>query len=369
MPDANDHALWLICGGDATAAERIAEAGRLLAAGATPRHAAGPDRDTALHRAAAAGPLALVELLIRHGAKEWQEDGLGRKPLDRARAGAAADREAIAALLDRPVIRDPAFRAAVAAIHAGDLDGLRRLLALHPGLVRDRAIEPACYPRDYFRDPRLLWFVADNPTLVAAMPANSVALAAAIIDAGAERADLEYTLGLVMTSLPARRQGLQRPLMRLLLERGAAMPDDLRSVLAHHERDAVAALLEMGLALTAPIAAGMGRTAELPALLAAADRGQVDLALSLAVINRETAAARQCLEAGADPERPLAVHAHAWPVHEAALNDDVAMLELLVAHGARLDRRDTLWQGTPLGWARHCGKAAALAWLEAHGGA
>lgn len=305
-------------------------------------------------------------MLIRHGAKEWQEDAAGRKALDAARAGDAPDRDAIAGLLDRPVIRDPLFRAAVAAIHAGDLAGLRTLLAAHPGLVHARAREPDCYPQDYFRDPKLLWFVADNPNLIPVMPANSVELATAVIAAGAETADLSYTLMLVLTSLPARQQGLQRPLMAVLLRHGATVDDDaILKILGHGERDAIAGLREHGVPVTAPMAAGMGWVDRLPALLTGAAPETLHAALSMAVINREHAAARLCLQAGADPDRMLALHAHSTPAHQAALHDDVPMLELLAAHGARFDIRDTLWHGTPLGWAIHGGKAAARAWLEA----
>ena len=42
---------------------------------------------TALNAAASRGPLALVELLIRKGALEWQPDGKGRPPLVAARRG------------------------------------------------------------------------------------------------------------------------------------------------------------------------------------------------------------------------------------------------------------------------------------------
>ena len=154
----------------------LGEARRLLDAGASPREA--------LPVAAARGPLALVELLIRHGALEWAPDDAGRTPLDAARAGSAADRAAIVELLDRPVIRDPAFRAAVGAIHAGDRAALERLLDAEPRLLRERVREPSCYRdsgRDqYFLDPQLLWFVANNPRLVDAMPSNIVEITGAL---------------------------------------------------------------------------------------------------------------------------------------------------------------------------------------------
>src|SRR5207302_11487630 len=149
--------LWHACDADAPAARRIAVANLLLDAGASPRHA-GKDDMTALHAAARRGPRALVELLIRRGALGWQGDRRRKTALDYARAGTAADRAEIVALLDRPVIRDKRFRAAVDAIHAGNLAGLERLLDRHPELLHMRAIEPDCYPQDYFRDPRLFWF-------------------------------------------------------------------------------------------------------------------------------------------------------------------------------------------------------------------
>ena len=52
------------------------------------------------------------------------------------------------------------------------------------------------------------------------------------------------------------------------------------------------------------------------------------------------------------------------PLHQAAVNDDVPMLTLLVERGARLDTLDTLWRSTPLGWAVHTKKPAAEAYLR-----
>jgi hypothetical protein len=49
----------------------------------------------------------------------------------------------------------------------------------------------------------------------------------------------------------------------------------------------------------------------------------------------------------------MACPSHSTLVHQAALDGDVALLELLAAYGARLDIADTLWRATPLGWARH----------------
>jgi ankyrin repeat protein len=55
---------------------------------------------------------------------------------------------------------------------------------------------------------------------------------------------------------------------------------------------------------------------------------------------------------------------HSTALHQAALGEDVALIELLLERGARTDQRDTLWNGTPLEWAIHQGRTAARAVLE-----
>lgn len=71
------------------------------------------------------------------------------------------------------------------------------------------------------------------------------------------------------------------------------------------------------------------------------------------------------LEAGANPNRLSSHHTHSEPLHQAALHDNVEILAMLIAHGARLDAIDALWGGTPLGWAMHGGNDAAVAFLRA----
>ena len=62
----------------------------------------------------------------------------------------------------------PAMSVTVGAVHAGDVAALERLLDAEPRLLTDRIREPDCYRdsgRDqYFLDPKLFWFVANNPT-------------------------------------------------------------------------------------------------------------------------------------------------------------------------------------------------------------
>ena len=116
--------------------------------------------------------------------------------------------------------------------------------------------------------------------------------------------------------------------------------------------------------MSAPIAAALGADDVLRELLPSASRDDVQTAFGLAVINGHTNAARLALDAGADVDAYLPVHAHMTALHGAAQLDDAALIALLLSRGARADQRDTLWDATPLGWANHFGKAAARAALE-----
>jgi ankyrin repeat protein len=364
--DANSDAetpLMRVCAGDAVDADKLAVAGLLLNAGASPRR---EDKTwkTALHRAARYGPVGLVELLIRSGGMTWQTDRKGRAALEHARAGKARDRATIIELLARPVIRDPLFRAAVKAIHGGDETALNKLLDTHPHLLTVRAIEPDCYPRDYFRDPRLFWFIANNPTLMKKVPDNIGAIAQSMIARGIAQEDLDYTIELVMSAGAALGDKLVE-LTAVLLDGGARVtPQGILVTLAHWVLEPVRLLLARGAPMTPAIAASFGHTADLIQLLRSATAEERQDAFGLAVINRQVKAARACLDAGADVNAPLPVHKHSRALHQAAVNNDVPMLELLVARGADTTARDTLWNGTPLGWAAHNGKGQAVAFLR-----
>ncbi|MFM9850746.1 MAG: ankyrin repeat domain-containing protein [Hyphomicrobiaceae bacterium] len=356
--------LMRVCGSDADDARKIMVARLLLEAGGSPRQ---EDKNgtTALHLAARHGPLALVELLIRNGAFSWQADRRGRTALDYARAGKARERNEIMELLDRPVIRDPQFRAAVRAIHAGDEAALSALLDAHPDLLRRRPVEPDCYPRDYFRDPKLFWFIANNPTLMKSVPDNIAAIGRIMIARGVAQADLDYTLELVMTAGSALGGAKVAELTTLLLESGAkATPKAVLITLAHCLVAPIELLLSRGARLTAAMAAGLGRMAELERLLKRASAERRQEAFGLAVINKQVEAARLCLDAGADVNAFLPVHKHSMPLHQAALHNDVVMLRLLIERGADMEVRDTLWNGTPLGWAVHNRRVEAEAYFR-----
>jgi ankyrin repeat protein len=75
---------------------------------------------------------------------------------------------------------------------------------------------------------------------------------------------------------------------------------------------------------------------------------------------------RLLLDAGEDPNRfnPEGNHAHSTPLHQAVWSGHLDTVQLLVERGARLDTRDTLWQGTPLGWAEFGERTAIAEYLR-----
>jgi hypothetical protein len=197
------------------------------------------------------------------------------------------------------------------------------------------------------------------------MPDNMVAVAETMIARGVDKADLDYALELVMTSLPAREQGLQIPLIEQLMKAGAtATARAIDVTLAHWELAPIRALLQSGHPMTAPIAAALGRTDRLKDLLREASAAEIQNTFGMAVINRQNEAARLALDAGADVNGFLPVHAHSTALHQAAIDENLELMALLVERGARTDIADKLWSSTPFGWASHQGKTRAADYLK-----
>ncbi|HEY2296067.1 MAG TPA: ankyrin repeat domain-containing protein [Thermoanaerobaculia bacterium] len=262
-------------------------------------------------------------------------------------------------------IADPAFRRAVDLLDAGDADGLRAHLREHPGVVRQRVRFEG---GNYFGNPALLEFAAENPIRHGRLPANIIEVARVVLDAGAksDRSILESTLGLVASGRVARDCGVQMPLIDLLCDHGAGPNQAMLPALVHAEFAAVDALLRRGATLDLTVAAATGRLAEARQSLPAASPEERHRALALAAQHGHAGIVRLLLDAGEDPDRynPLGCHSHSTPLHQAALYGQEEVVRLLVERGARLDIKDILHQGTPLGWAEYAGRAAIAEYLR-----
>jgi len=262
-------------------------------------------------------------------------------------------------------IEDATFRRAVDYLEAGDVESLRAHLKAHPKLVREHVMLEG---GNYFRNPTLLEFIAENPIRRGTLKENIVEVAKVILDAGAKRdqAALNETLGLVCSGRVPRECRVQLPLIALLCGYGADPNSAILPALAHEEFEAANALIGCGARIEMPVAAGLGRIEDSRRLIASASADDRHRAFALASQVGHTAIVKLLLDAGEDPNRynPVGFHSHSTPLHQAAAAGHGEVVRLLVERGARLDAKDTLWQGTPAGWARHAGKTDIEEYLE-----
>ncbi|MBI3449847.1 MAG: ankyrin repeat domain-containing protein [Acidobacteria bacterium] len=245
---------------------------------------------------------------------------------------------------------------------------MRGHLASHPDLVRQRIVFEG---GNYFRDPTLLEFVAENPVRHDALPPNIVEVARTILDAGArlERRSIDSTLGLVCSGRVPRECGVQVPLIDLLCDAGADPEGAMAAALGHGEFEAVDALIRRGAKVDLAAAAAMGRLDDVRRALSAAGAALRHRALAWAAQFGHAEIVRMLLDAGEDPNRynPEGAHSHSTPLHQAALAGHMDVVRLLVERGARLDIEDSHHQGTPLGWAEHAGRTEVADYLRGRG--
>jgi ankyrin repeat protein len=268
------------------------------------------------------------------------------------------------------------FESAVEAVVNGDLAVLEGALRRDPTLVRARSERVCCFDRPVHR-ATLLHYVAANGVEAYRQktPANGVEIARTLLTAGAEPDALADMYGtecttmsmLVSSSHPAEA-GLQVPLLELLLDFGAAIEGcgtqkwgtPLFTALTFGMRDAAEALAKRGARIELSTAAGLGRIGDAARMLPSADADERGRALSLAAQHGHADIVRLLLDAGEHPDRynPESNHPHCTPLHQAVLGGHERVVRLLIERGARLDIRDTIWDGTPLGWALHGGGKA-----------
>ena len=270
--------------------------------------------------------------------------------------------------VDKPLherIEDADFRRAVDFIDVGDVEGLRGHLVAHPTILDQRV---AFEGMNYFRNPSLLEFTAENPIRRGTMAPNILQIVRMLLDLGAarNRESVDSTLALIASGRVPRERGVQTDLIGILCDAGADPNKAMLAALAHGEFDAVDALLRCGATLDLPVAAATGRTAIAHPLLASAGSQDRHRAFALGAQHGRTDIVRLLLDAGEDPNRfnPVGVHAHSTPLHQAALAGHEDVVRLLVEHGARLDIKDILFHGTPADWAAHANQTQVETYLR-----
>jgi hypothetical protein len=263
-------------------------------------------------------------------------------------------------------IEDVTFRRAVDLLDAGDVAGLRAQLKQHPNLVHQHVVFEG---GNYFRNPTLLEFAAENPVRHGTLPDNILEMSRVILDAGVEQSALNETLMLVSTGSVPRECRVQLKLIDLLCDRGADPNSAIHAAALHGELEAVNALIGRGARIDLPVAAALGRIEDARRLLPGASPEDRHLALTLASDFGHIEVVRLLLDASEDPNRynPIGGHSHRTPLHQAAGAGHEEVVRLLVERGARLDMKDILWHATPADWARHAGRTAIEAYLRAQG--
>jgi hypothetical protein len=261
------------------------------------------------------------------------------------------------------LIEDAAFRRAVDLLDSGDAAGLREHLKRHKKLVHQR-VEFEGW--NYFRNPTLLEFVAENPVRHGKLPKNIVEVTRAILDSGPEQASRDTTLALAATGSVPLELGLTVPLIEVLCEYGADPNGAIDAAALHGSLLAVQALLQHGARMTLPVASALNSVDDVRRLLGAASKHERHVALSMASQIGWIDVVRVLLEAGEDPNRynPIGGHSHTTPLHQAALIGNEALVRLLLQHGANPNMRDLMWEGTAADWARHEGHAQVESYLR-----
>jgi peptide-methionine (S)-S-oxide reductase len=120
-----------------------------------------------------------------------------------------------------------------------------------------------------------------------------------------------------------------------------------------------------------PTSLCLERWKEADELAKSASRDQKQLSLVLAALNGKTkAVARVIIYNEIDVNKPSEhLYSHATALHHAVWSGSIETVRVLVEAGAKLDIKDTIYNGTPLGWAEYANKDEIADYLRSKGGA
>ena len=261
---------------------------------------------------------------------------------------------------------DQLFQQAVELIGSGDVVALDRLLTGHPELARERHTAAGPWLRDkigdaldgFFKDPYLLWFVSEDVPVHGHLPENIPEVTRAILrsaqGAPGLQEQLDSALRLVCWSGVAQQCGVQIELIDTLLDAGASPDGGPNNALVNGHVAAAEHLVARGAKPTLASAVCLGRWDDARRLSATASESEKQFTLVLAALNGKAEAVTWMLQAGAGINRPSAdLYSHGTPLHHAVCSGSLATVRVLVEAGADPTKRDTAWNGIPLGWAEY----------------
>jgi ankyrin repeat protein len=278
------------------------------------------------------------------------------------------------------------FERGVEAVVDGDVATLKELLQQDPELVRARSTRVT-----HFDPPvhgaMLLHYVASNGVegYRQRSPKNAADVAKALLDAGADPDALCSlygsrctTMALLVSSTPPNIAGVQVPVLNVLIDHGAAVTpkgegtwtSPVITALVFGMKDAAKTLVERGAPLDSlAAAAGLGRIDDVKRMLPSATPDDRHRALALAAQLGHPPIVELLIDAGEDPNRynPPGTHSHSPPLHQAIAAGHLDVVKVLVNRGARLDIKDTIHHGTPLGWAKYCDRPQIAEYLRTMG--
>jgi hypothetical protein len=279
------------------------------------------------------------------------------------------------------------FEMAVDAVVNGDAVDLKAMIEANPRIVHARSTRRTHFDPPVHRST-LLHYIAANGVegYRQKTPKNAVEIAKILLENGSDPDSLCdlyggecTTMGLLVSSGHPAAAGLQSELVDTLVDFGASVEpvgggkwrSPLMTALAFGYVDAALTLVSRGATVSdLAAAAGLGRVRDAERLLESADAATRHRALALAAQMGHAEIVGLLLDAGEDPNRynPPGNHGHSTPMHQAALAGREAVVRLLVERGARTDIKDTIYHGTPLGWAEHGGQTAIADYLRGLGG-
>lgn len=260
-------------------------------------------------------------------------------------------------------ITDTLFRDAVEAIDTGNIIALQQLLGVNADLVTKRLDTPN--EDGYFKNPYLLWFVADNPIRHEKLPPNIVEVTKTIIKALQKSNDnnyqfiIDYTLGLVSTGRIPKECGVQIPLMEVLINNGAKVKGGVLGSIGHHNFEVAKFLLDKGADYNLATAVGLDKLDDVKRFSKTATASELYVSLVVASFFGKVAIISLLIETGVNvngsgsKEDFGGFHAHASALHQAVYSGSLEAVKLLVEAGANLNATDKAFSGAPLGWAMY----------------